>query len=221
MQAGQRLVASDGYEVALFPMPYLYMTQDEGGNTSHQGTYNLDFIGWSTSGRIYQAPIYAPCSCRCVYALNTSASGNLRVYQSDNLVHTPGGLRRIMFYFGHDSNPPSVLNQHFNQGDLIYHTGEYGIAYGDHTHTCMGIAPWIDWSTSMTERPPYDHVDFTNRIHYWDAVYVNDTTIIQGYNHNWQTWSGPTPPPTPSRTSRFPWVLYARKLREERSQTNV
>ena len=35
MLAGQKLVAKDGKEVALFPMPYLYMTQNEGGDFSH------------------------------------------------------------------------------------------------------------------------------------------------------------------------------------------
>ena len=46
MRAGQRLVAQDGYEVALFPLPYLNMSQDEGGDYSHTGTYNIDFLGW-------------------------------------------------------------------------------------------------------------------------------------------------------------------------------
>ena len=45
MIANQTLVAPDGYEVALFPMPYLYMTQDEGGDYSHLGTYNIDCVG--------------------------------------------------------------------------------------------------------------------------------------------------------------------------------
>ena len=46
MVAGQRLVAPDGYEVCLFPLPYMYISQGENGNISHHGTYNIDFIGW-------------------------------------------------------------------------------------------------------------------------------------------------------------------------------
>lgn len=87
---------------------------------------------------------------------------------------------------------------------------------GDHTHTCMGFGSWVSFSVSMTTRST-GHEDLTNRLHYWDAVYVNDTTIIQGYNHNWIEWTGPVPP-TPSEVSfnHFPWVLYSRKFRDNR-----
>lgn len=221
MQAGQRLVAADGYEVALFPMPYLRMSQDEGGDYSHVGTYNIDLLGWSSSGRVYQAPIYAPCTCKLVWQDNSSsAAGHIRVFQSVNMVHTPSGLQYIHFYFGHDANPPiSTIGQVANQGDLIYHTGTYGQVTGDHTHTCMGYGQWVSFSHNMTRRPPQNHQDLTYRLHYWDAVYVNDTVISQGFGHNWVEWTQPTPPtPTPTpRTSRFPWVLYARrKLYENR-----
>lgn len=216
MQAGQRLVAQDGYEVALFPMPYLRMSQDEGGDYSHQGTYNIDLLGWGLGGRIYQAPIYAPCTCKLVWKEDSYSSGNIRIFQSVNQVHTPSGLQYIHFYFGHDSAPPiNTIGAVANQGDLIYHTGTYGQVTGDHTHTCMGYGEWVSHSHNITTRPPYNHQDLTYRLHYWDAVYVNDTVISQGYGHNWVTWSGPTPPtPTPTpRESHFPWVLYARRLR--------
>ena len=57
MLAGQKLVARDGKEVALFPMPYLYMTQDEGGDFSHAGTYNIDFVGYNGSSVVTNAPL--------------------------------------------------------------------------------------------------------------------------------------------------------------------
>ena len=60
MKANQTLIASDGYEVALFPMPYLYMTQDEGGGYSHVNTYNIDLVGYNGSSVIANAPVYAP-----------------------------------------------------------------------------------------------------------------------------------------------------------------
>lgn len=220
MRAGQTLVAADGYEVALFPLTTLYMTQDEGGDLSHVGTYNIDFIGWDTTlnERILRAPIYAPCSCKCVYRENSYASGNNRVFESLNMVHTPGGLRYIHFDFGHDNNPvATAVGQTFTQGQVIAHTGTYGNVTGDHTHTCMAEGHWIDVEHSFTIRPG-GHQDLTNRIHYWDAVYVNDTPIKQGFNHDWETWDGPVPPtPTPSVDfNKFPWVLYARKFRNRR-----
>ena len=131
MTAGQRLVADDGYEVLLFPLEYLYMSQDEGGDYSHLHTYSIDLLGWGANGRIYHCPYYAPCSCKCVY---TSENGS-RVYQSLDKVHCPDGyLGIVCFHFAHDNNPISVLNQEFTQGDLIGHTGTAGHATGDHVH---------------------------------------------------------------------------------------
>ena len=77
----------------------------------------------------------------------------------------------------------------------------------------MGYGHWINVSTSYTNRPPYGHQDFTNRLHYWDAVYVNDTVISQGYDHNWVTWTQPTPPPPILEGGKFPWYIYWRKRR--------
>lgn len=226
MRAGQRLVAADGYEVALFPLVALYDYQDEGVG-SHINTYNIDFHGYAFNlgtrqwERQYNAPLYAPCTCKLVYVYPSGTSGGHgRCFQSVNPVHTPGGLRYIMFFFGHDPNPPySTVGQVVNQGDLIYHTGTYGIATGDHVHTGAGEGQWISWSQSYTTRPG-GHEDLTNHIHYWEAFYVNDTEILEGKGHNWQVWTGPTPPgPTPGYVSfnNFPWVLYSRKFRRERS----
>lgn len=208
MVAGEKLVASDGYEVALFPMPYLNMSQDEGGDYSHQGTYNIDFLGWGPNGRVYKAPIYAPCTMKVVATWLNYDGGNNVIFESVNKVHLANGqLDYLTIAFGHDSNPPiTTIGQVVQQGDLCYHTGTYGNVTGDHTHTCCGQGHYQGY----TDRG--GHSDLTNRIHYWDAVCVNDTTIIQGYNHNWKVWSGPSPIFT--KRNKFPWILYANKLRE-------
>ena len=213
MTAGERLIAQDGYEVALFPLPYLYMSQDEGGDYSHIGTYNIDFLGWDSNGRVYQAPIYAPCTMKVVYTGLSYAGGNQVIFESVNPVHLANGqLDYLTIGFAHDSNPPyTTIGDIVQQGQLCYHTGTYGNVTGDHVHSCCGQGHY----QGQTQRPPDNHWDLTNRMHYYDAVYVNDTTIIDGNNYNWKTWSGPTPTPTPS-FGKFPWVLYARKLREGR-----
>ena len=72
MLAFERMVATDGYEVMLFPLPYIYITQGENGSYSHQGILAIDFVGWGANGRIYEAPMYAPCSCRCVATIDAS-----------------------------------------------------------------------------------------------------------------------------------------------------
>lgn len=213
MIANQTLVAEDGYEVALFPMPYLYMSQDEGGDYSHTGTYNIDFIGYNASGVVYNAPIYAPCTMKVVSTNLTYAGGNNVTFESVDKVHLPNGaLDYFCIEFSHDNNPPiTTIGQVVNQGQLCYHTGTYGYVTGDHVHTCVGQGHY----QGITQRSS-GNWDLTNRIHYWDGVFVNDTVIRVGYGHDWKIWDGPVPP-TPTRTkTHFPWVLYANRLRLRR-----
>ena len=211
MRAGERLVAQDGYEVALFPMPYLYMSQDEGGDYSHIGTYNIDFLGWGENGRIYQAPIYAPVTLKMVDIWNNYQGGNNQIFESTRPVHLANGnIDYLTITFAHDNNPIHSIGDIIQQGDLLCHTGTYGNVTGDHTHTCCGQGTYQGYTT----RPPQNHQDLTNRIHYWDAVFVNDTVIERGFNHNWITWTGPIPPTPIFKRSKFPWVLYAKKIRE-------
>ena len=131
MRAGQKLVADDGYEVMLFPLSYMYMSQDEGGDYSHLYTYSIDFLGWGANGRIYTCPYYAPCTCKCVQASSTGSHS--RVYQSVNKVHCPDGYFGIVcFNCVHDNNPITSLNQTIPQGNLIGHTGTAGNVTGRH-----------------------------------------------------------------------------------------
>lgn len=213
MIANQRLIAQDGYEVALFPMSYLYMSQDEGGDYSHQGTYNIDLLGWSSNGRVYQAPIYASCTMKVV-AYNAGYEwGNTVVFESVDRVHLPNGsLDYFCIAFGHDSNPPiTTIGTTVTQGQLCYHTGTYGNVTGDHVHVCVGQGHYNGFTQRQT-----GNYDLTNRIHSWDGLYINDTILIQGFGHNWQEYSTPTPLPTRKR-NKYPWVLYARKLNNIRN----
>ena len=55
-----------------------------------------------------------------------------------------------------------------------------------------------------------------NRYHIYNSLYINDTTIVfDSHDYPWKTYTPPTPPhPTPTK-GKFPWVLYARKLRDK------
>ena len=209
MIAGQKLVADDGHEVALFPMPYLYMTQDEDGNYSHAGTYNLDFVGWNGSGVVYQAPLYAPVTMKVISTSLTYYGGNAVIFESTDVVHLPNGaLDYLTVMFMHDNNPPyTTIGQVVQQGDICYHTGTFGQVTGDHVHSCLGQGQggyFVQRSTG--------NWDLSNRIHYWDGVFVNDTIIVNGYGHNWIDWTGPTPPPPEvKKKHKFPWFLYTRR----------
>lgn len=199
MIAGQTLVAQDGYEVCLFPMDVLYMTQDEGGDYSHAGTYNIDFIGLHT-----RYPLYAPCKLRIRRIV---ADSNGLILDSVNPVHLPNGaLDYITLLVAHDNNPPSmVIGTVFNQGELFYRTGTYGYATGDHVH--IGIGQGVGGDLVMR---PSGNWDLSNRIHVWNGLYVNDTTIIQGYGHEWKTYDQPIVPPKvwgQKREKHFPFPI--------------
>lgn len=181
----QKMKASDGLEVCLFPLTYLVMSQDEGGDYSHAGTYNVDFLGWSGNGRVYQCPFYAPCTLRCVDIFDATA--NTRVYQSVNPVHLANGdIDYLTIYFAHDDNPPHNIGDVITQGEILGHTGTTGYVTGDHTHTGAGKGTYQGFTQRAT-----GNWDLTNRIHYWDATYVNNTVIVEGYGHDWREYTSP------------------------------
>ena len=185
MVAHQVMIASDGLEVCLFPFPFLCMSQDEGGDYSHSGTYNIDFLGWSGNGRVYQCPFYAPCTLRCVAIWD--ATNNNRVYQSVRPVHLADGtIDYLTICFAHDDNPLYNIGDIIAQGQILGHTGTYGNVTGDHTHTCCGKGTYVGYTQRQS-----GNWDLTNRIHYWEATYINNTTIIQGYGHSWIEYNKP------------------------------
>lgn len=203
MIAGQRLVASDGYEVCLFPLPYMYISQGENGNISHEGTYNIDFLGWGANGRIYDAPVYAPVSCKCIRNLDSQNNG--RVFQSLNKVHCADGtLRYINWIFFHDENPIASPGDTFAQGDLIAHTGTAGQVTGDHTHMNFANGQYAGWEYV----PPAHRGQLVNSAHIYNICYVNDTVLYRPLNYPWKYYSS-----LMFIKDKFPWVLYARRLR--------
>lgn len=212
MVAGERLVGRDGKEVMLFPLPYMYISQGEFETFSHAGTYNIDFMGWDQNGRVYQAPMYAPCSCRCVAIIDTYNNG--RIFQSLDRVHTPNGLQYVTFMCFHDNNPIANVGDVFTQGDLFAHTGTAGGVTGDHTHfnTANGsFNPNNYWE----HVPPDGYGELVNSTHIYDICYVNNTVLVYDYNYNWVDYQGGVTPSN-RKKDRFPWVLYARKQRDKR-----
>ena len=219
MIAGETLVAQDEYEVALFPMPFMYITQGEmmpDTSWSHYNVYNMDFQGYSTQGRIYTAPLYAPFTMKVVALWDYSGSHTVTWESVDKVHFADGSLDIMTIEFTHCVNPPyHTIGDTVNQGDLCYYTGTFGNGqagyYGDHVHICAGKGHYDGYTQRVG-----GHYDLTNRYHLYDSLYINDTVIsYDSHDYPWTTWTEPTPPsPTPRPKSPFPWVLYAKKLRK-------
>lgn len=205
MRPNQRLVASDGYEVCLFPCETLYLSPDR--DPDEHDVLALDFLPYNTNGqRITAMPCYAPFTGKIVYTGNDHNC----ILESDNLVHMPdGSLEYGRVLVAHSFQAP-VLNTHYNQGDLFYTTGDYGQSQGEHLH--MEVAH----VSSKSDRywNPNTGIGIYGAIHMWNSMYVNDTLLLRPENYLWQEW-GDTPIPTEEKKrKKFPWSIYARKFRE-------
>lgn len=191
MKAGQKL-EKDGHEVCLFPMEVMNITQwSSPSEYSHCCGHPFDN---AISGQV-SVPVYAPFSCHLIH---TYPSGNTRVYQSDNEVWTPSGLKTVVVSFTHDPNPPTKTR--YKQGDLIYHTGTAGMATGDHCHIDQsftlnaGLVSYGIVCSYGNECYALSGSELPNNV-----FYVNDTNILNGYGKEWKTFDGgdvPTPEPT-------------------------
>ena len=201
------MVGTDGKEVMLFPLPYMYISQGENESFSHAGILAIDFLGWDANGRVYEAPMYAPCSCTCVATIDAYNKG--RVFESNDVVHTPNGLQYVTFMCFHDNNPIALVGDSFVQGEIFAHTGTAGGVTGDHTHFNTANGQYAGWENV----PPDNHGELINSEHIYDICYVNDTVLVEDYGYNWIEYSGGVTPFT-HKPKNFPWVLYANKLRK-------
>ena len=204
MVANEKLVASDGYEVALFPCETLYLS--EARDPDEHDVLALDFLPRNIAGQTITAmPCYAPFSGTIVYTGNDHNC----ILQSDDKVHMPdGSLQYGRVLVAHSFTAP-VYGTHYEQGDLFYTTGDYGQSYGEHLH--MEVA-----SVSSTSEQLWNTggIGIYGAIHMWNAMYVNDTVLLRPEDYDWQVWG--TPYIREEKPSKFKWVLYARNLRERR-----
>lgn len=218
MIAGQTLRARDGYQVALFPLEYMYISQGEmmPSGWSHYNTYNMDFLGYGLdiiSGiltRIYNCPMYAPCDLKVISLWDYSGSHTV-TFESLEKVHlADGSIDYLTIGFTHADTPPyHTLGDIVRQGELIYYTGTYGNVTGDHVHMTAGKGRFVEY----TQREG-GHYDLSNRTHLYNALYVNNTFLIEDDDYPWIIYEDIIPTRNPPKV-HFPWVLYAKKLRNK------
>ncbi len=175
MRAGQRLVASDGYEVALFPCEALYLTPAR--EPDEHDVLALDFLPRDTNGNaITGMKCYAPFTGTIVYTGNDHNC----ILQSDRLVHAPDGTLKYMRVLVAHSYTAPVLNTQYSQGDEFYTTGNYGMSSGEHLH--MEVAT-VDSKTAQYWNT--GGIGIYGAKHMWDMLYVNDTVLLRPENYDW------------------------------------
>ena len=172
MIRGQRLFDSQGNEVCLFPLEYMYISN---------GPHNLkaiDFLGWNTQGRVYNCECYAPFSGSVVY---TGNDHNMIYWSNSPVRFADGTLDYATILVAHSMTSPPSVGTSITQGDLWYHTGNYGQSTGDHLHmeVAKGHVMW-DSSTWTNLDSPYDM---------WNMMSVNDTTRVNDLGYNWRLYN--------------------------------
>ena len=205
MQANEQKIASDGYEVCLFPCECMKLNT----NRPEHDVYALDFLPVTSTGvPMTHMPVYAPFTGTIVYTGNDHNC----ILQSNRKVHTPSGLKYVRVLVAHNDNAPAGVGSEFRQGLRFYTTGNYGYSFGEHLH--MEYAVVDNTSERLWNQ---NGIGLYKGCHMWDALYVDDTYLLADGNYNWLEY-GQTPPiPVGKRKrTKFPWVLYARKLRNKR-----
>lgn len=208
MIAGQKLVASDGYEVALFPCEALYLTPAR--EPDEHDVLALDFLPYNTQGnRITGMKCYAPFTGTIVYTGNDHNC----ILQSDNLVHAPDGSLKYMRVLVAHSYIAPVLHTHYNQGDHFYTTGNYGMSSGEHLH--MEIAS-VDSPNERQWNP--GGIGIYGAKHMWLELYVDDTVLLRPENYDWKEYG--TIPPVPYNPGEF-IVMYNTISQTKRKEVNL
>lgn len=123
------------YEVPVFPMDWLNISQGVNGYFSHKGAPALDCCGKDTG----KDPVFAPVRLK-YKAHDSAANGNAIFFESVNpVLCADGTVNYLTFMFIHDDNISDVLTlaakgHIFEQGEEFLDEGVAGYATGNHSH---------------------------------------------------------------------------------------
>ena len=176
------MVASDGYQVCLYPLINMNIWQKWGADSySHCCGYPID------DSHATGTPLYAPCDCTRIATLGYEY-GNSAFFWSDKPVHTPTGLKRVCFSFTHAES--LLTKTKYKQGDLIYTCGESGFARGAHVHiecSFQRCTEYVYKGINCTHGKCYQMEGSTNPV---NMFYINDTVITSSLGLNFKKFTG-------------------------------
>ena len=158
----------DGYQLAVLPIRYVYVTQGENSDDfSHKGSLATDM-----AGKTERFPYYAPFDCHCVYVKDDN-SGSV-VWESDKEVKcADGSVSFVSFIVCHDWNWATFkVGDKRKKGEHLGNTGSYGKSSGDHLHieASKGKFTGVAWKFNGETN------SYPNPAHIYDVFSVCDNT---------------------------------------------
>lgn len=139
-----------------------------------------------------------------VHSLGTNSSEGNWIVIWDNREDSPT-YGYASLYMHLDKRPLLTVGQPISIGDYVGLEGTTGHSTGVHLHVEMQDISRFNnqWHWS------YNKSDYLDPTEYMGIDNIANTWWI----YNGEPGPGPEPPPLEKRKSKFPWVLYARKLR--------
>ena len=164
---------------------------------------------YNVSTRRLRCPYYAPVDLQLVAIADANAHSY--VYTSVEEVNFIDGTSDYFtILVAHDDTSYNV-GRRVSQGYELGKTGTYGNHTGDHVHIEVKKGTWEGLYQNSQGVWCMRNAD-----HLYNLFGVNDTILLVTGGYNWQEFSDTPIPPSYTTKSKFPWVLYARKLRNNR-----
>lgn len=204
MTKGGGLLAPDGKQIAVFPPEVMLITQNAGGEPTHECVFSTDNASNNTNKRT----IYAPCDMVLVNKVSDWEQGNSCFFQTVDEVYTARyGLSHFSMTLVH-ANDISFLTQGkvYKQGEKIYTEGDSGFSMGIHVHIDVSLG-----HESYYIQRPCGRWEMPNAV-YIDNIFFNNLTEIVrdnavGVSVGWRLYEwleyegGTTPNPDPDPES--------------------
>lgn len=190
MKPFEKMTGENGLQNALFPLPNLYVTNNEAG---HNGRMIIDIVDWTpSSGQILKAPLYAPCDVKCVYVGSLSTNTPTVCWESlDRVNFIDGTIDYITISLSHDDNFASYTKgEVIFQGEVFGHTGTTGIGTGDHSHLIIGKGKYEGYGNLGKG------YTLLNEYHAYNALGINNTNVYQSGGYTWKEFTPYIPPTT-------------------------
>lgn len=207
MLQNQKLKDNNGYQVALFPLEVVSISQGWYETFSHDpdNSYATDLLGRNLEGgRVFRAPCYAPVDIKLLW---TDVSNCCALWQSLEKVHfADNTLDYLGIIVYHDNDIENGTYSEIGtvklQGEIFNRTGTGGKVTGDHVHLETGKG-----EVNLNQNK-FHFLDTTDckRIVPDEVLFVNDTIVNEYPRYNWKIFEGgvvPEPPePTPTEKNK-------------------